>query len=37
MISAGVTHIVLASVVSARSPQWLADEIIGPVLAELPG
>jgi alkanesulfonate monooxygenase SsuD/methylene tetrahydromethanopterin reductase-like flavin-dependent oxidoreductase (luciferase family) len=37
MISAGVTHIVLASVVSACSPQWLADEMIGPVLAELPG
>jgi alkanesulfonate monooxygenase SsuD/methylene tetrahydromethanopterin reductase-like flavin-dependent oxidoreductase (luciferase family) len=36
MISSGVTHIVLASVVSVRSPQWLADEIIGPVLAELP-
>jgi alkanesulfonate monooxygenase SsuD/methylene tetrahydromethanopterin reductase-like flavin-dependent oxidoreductase (luciferase family) len=37
MISSGVTHIVLASVVSARSPQWVADEIIGPVLAELAG
>ncbi len=36
MISSGVSHIVLASVVSARSPQWIADEIIGPVLAELP-
>ena len=35
MIGSGVTHIVLASVVSARSAQWLADEIIGPVLAEL--
>jgi hypothetical protein len=35
MIGSGVTHIVLVSVVTARSPQWLADEIIGPVLAEL--
>jgi alkanesulfonate monooxygenase SsuD/methylene tetrahydromethanopterin reductase-like flavin-dependent oxidoreductase (luciferase family) len=35
MISSGVTHIVIASVVSARSPQWIADEIIGPVLAEV--
>jgi alkanesulfonate monooxygenase SsuD/methylene tetrahydromethanopterin reductase-like flavin-dependent oxidoreductase (luciferase family) len=37
MISSGVTHIVLASVLPVRSPQWVADEIIGPVLAELSG
>ena len=34
MISAGVTHIVLAAVLAGRPVQWLADEIIEPVLAE---
>lgn len=37
MISSGVAHIVLASAVSSRPTQWLADEIIGPVLAEVKG
>lgn len=37
MIDSGVTHIVLASIVTGRSMQWLADEIVEPVLAELPG
>ena len=31
---AGVTHIVLAAVLAGRPVQRLADEIIGPVLAE---
>ena len=34
MIDAGVTHIVLATVLSGRPVQWLADEIIEPVMAE---
>jgi alkanesulfonate monooxygenase SsuD/methylene tetrahydromethanopterin reductase-like flavin-dependent oxidoreductase (luciferase family) len=34
MIDAGVTHIVLAAVLSGRPVQWLADEIIEPVMAE---
>jgi alkanesulfonate monooxygenase SsuD/methylene tetrahydromethanopterin reductase-like flavin-dependent oxidoreductase (luciferase family) len=34
MIDAGVTHIVLAAILSGRSPQWLADEIIEPVIAQ---
>jgi hypothetical protein len=37
MISSGVTHIVLASAVSGRPTQWIADEIIEPVLAEMSG
>jgi alkanesulfonate monooxygenase SsuD/methylene tetrahydromethanopterin reductase-like flavin-dependent oxidoreductase (luciferase family) len=37
MISSGVTHIVLASVVSGRPTQWIADEIIEPALAEVSG
>jgi alkanesulfonate monooxygenase SsuD/methylene tetrahydromethanopterin reductase-like flavin-dependent oxidoreductase (luciferase family) len=37
MIHSGVTHIVLASTVSSRPTQWIADEIIGPVLAEVSG
>lgn len=37
MIGAGVTHIVLAAILSGRSPGWLADEIIEPVLAQIPG
>jgi hypothetical protein len=36
MIGSGVTHIVLASTVSGRAAQWVAEEIIGPVVAELP-
>jgi alkanesulfonate monooxygenase SsuD/methylene tetrahydromethanopterin reductase-like flavin-dependent oxidoreductase (luciferase family) len=35
MIDAGVTHIVLAAILSGRSVQWLADEIIEPVIAEV--
>jgi alkanesulfonate monooxygenase SsuD/methylene tetrahydromethanopterin reductase-like flavin-dependent oxidoreductase (luciferase family) len=34
MIEAGVTHIVIAAVLGDRSPRWVADEIIEPVLAE---
>jgi hypothetical protein len=34
MIDAGVTHIVLAAVLAGRPVQWLADEVISPVLAE---
>jgi alkanesulfonate monooxygenase SsuD/methylene tetrahydromethanopterin reductase-like flavin-dependent oxidoreductase (luciferase family) len=37
MIEAGVTHIVLAAILGGRPVQWLADEIIEPVLAEAPG
>ena len=36
MIEAGVTHIVLAAILGPRPVRWLADEIIEPVLAELP-
>jgi alkanesulfonate monooxygenase SsuD/methylene tetrahydromethanopterin reductase-like flavin-dependent oxidoreductase (luciferase family) len=35
MIGAGVSHIVLAPVLAGRPPQWLANEIIEPVLAQL--
>jgi alkanesulfonate monooxygenase SsuD/methylene tetrahydromethanopterin reductase-like flavin-dependent oxidoreductase (luciferase family) len=34
MIDAGVTHIVLAAVLAGRPLQWVADEIVEPVLAE---
>jgi alkanesulfonate monooxygenase SsuD/methylene tetrahydromethanopterin reductase-like flavin-dependent oxidoreductase (luciferase family) len=34
MIDAGVTHLVLAAVLSGRPLQWLVDEIIEPVIAE---
>ena len=34
MIDAGVTHIVLAAVLAGHPVQWLADEVISPVLAE---
>jgi alkanesulfonate monooxygenase SsuD/methylene tetrahydromethanopterin reductase-like flavin-dependent oxidoreductase (luciferase family) len=34
MIDAGVSHIVLAAVLGGRPLQWLADEIVAPVLAE---
>ncbi len=34
MIEAGVTHLVLAAALGGRSPQWPADEIIEPVIAE---
>jgi alkanesulfonate monooxygenase SsuD/methylene tetrahydromethanopterin reductase-like flavin-dependent oxidoreductase (luciferase family) len=35
MINAGVTHIVLGAILSGRPVQWLADEIIEPVIAEI--
>lgn len=35
MIDAGVTHLVLAAILSGRPVQWLADEIIEPVIAEV--
>ncbi|HTT00004.1 MAG TPA: LLM class flavin-dependent oxidoreductase [Streptosporangiaceae bacterium] len=35
MIDADVTHIVLAAILGGRPVQWLADEIIEPVLAEV--
>ncbi|HEY1323677.1 MAG TPA: LLM class flavin-dependent oxidoreductase, partial [Streptosporangiaceae bacterium] len=35
MISAGVTHIVLAAILAGRPVQWLADQIIEPVIAEV--
>lgn len=34
MIDAGVTHIVLAPILAGRPVQWLADQIIEPVIAE---
>jgi len=34
MIDAGVTHLVLAAILSGRPVQWLAEEIIEPVIAE---
>lgn len=34
MINAGVSHIVLAAVMGGRPVNWLADQIITPVLAE---
>jgi alkanesulfonate monooxygenase SsuD/methylene tetrahydromethanopterin reductase-like flavin-dependent oxidoreductase (luciferase family) len=34
MIEAGVTHLVLAAILGGRPVQWLADEIIEPVIAE---
>ena len=37
MISSGITHIVLASAVTDRPARWIADEVIEPVLAEMPG
>ena len=37
MISSGITHIVLASAVTGRPARWIADEVIEPVLAEMPG
>jgi alkanesulfonate monooxygenase SsuD/methylene tetrahydromethanopterin reductase-like flavin-dependent oxidoreductase (luciferase family) len=36
MTDAGVRHIVLAAVLSGRPVKWLVDEIIDPVLAEVP-
>jgi alkanesulfonate monooxygenase SsuD/methylene tetrahydromethanopterin reductase-like flavin-dependent oxidoreductase (luciferase family) len=35
MVEAGVTHIVLAAVLGGRSLQWVADEIVEPVRAEV--
>ncbi len=37
MISSEITHIVLASAVTGRPARWIADEVIEPVLAEMPG
>jgi alkanesulfonate monooxygenase SsuD/methylene tetrahydromethanopterin reductase-like flavin-dependent oxidoreductase (luciferase family) len=37
MIEAGVTHIVLAPVLAGRPLQWLVDEVVEPVLAQLHG
>jgi alkanesulfonate monooxygenase SsuD/methylene tetrahydromethanopterin reductase-like flavin-dependent oxidoreductase (luciferase family) len=34
MIGAGVTHLVIAALLGGRPVQWLADEIVYPVLAE---
>ena len=34
MIESGVSHIVIAPILGDRSPQWVADEIVEPVLAE---
>jgi alkanesulfonate monooxygenase SsuD/methylene tetrahydromethanopterin reductase-like flavin-dependent oxidoreductase (luciferase family) len=34
ILDAGVTHIVLATVLAGRSLQWVADEIVEPVRAE---
>ncbi|HEY1643763.1 MAG TPA: LLM class flavin-dependent oxidoreductase [Streptosporangiaceae bacterium] len=34
MVEAGVSHIVIAPILGDRSPQWVADEIVEPVLAE---
>jgi alkanesulfonate monooxygenase SsuD/methylene tetrahydromethanopterin reductase-like flavin-dependent oxidoreductase (luciferase family) len=36
VIEAGVTHLVLAPVLAGRPVRWLTDEIIEPVLAQLP-
>jgi alkanesulfonate monooxygenase SsuD/methylene tetrahydromethanopterin reductase-like flavin-dependent oxidoreductase (luciferase family) len=35
MIEAGATHIVLAAILGGRPVQWLVDEIIGPVMAQV--
>lgn len=35
MIDAGVTHVVLAAILSGRPLLWVADEIIEPVIAEV--
>jgi alkanesulfonate monooxygenase SsuD/methylene tetrahydromethanopterin reductase-like flavin-dependent oxidoreductase (luciferase family) len=35
MVDAGITHLVLAAVLGDRPVQWLADEIVEPVLAEV--
>lgn len=37
MINSGVTHIVLSSAVSGRPTQWIAQEVIEPVLVEVSG
>jgi hypothetical protein len=36
MIEAGVTHLVLAPLLAGRPVRWLTDEVIEPVLAEVP-
>ena len=35
MIEAGITHFVLAAVLGDRPVQWLVEEIVEPVLAEV--
>jgi alkanesulfonate monooxygenase SsuD/methylene tetrahydromethanopterin reductase-like flavin-dependent oxidoreductase (luciferase family) len=35
MVEAGMTHFVLAAVLGGRPVQWLAEEIVEPVLAEV--
>ncbi len=37
MIEAGVSHLVLAALLAGRPVQWLADEIIEPVIAQAGG
>jgi alkanesulfonate monooxygenase SsuD/methylene tetrahydromethanopterin reductase-like flavin-dependent oxidoreductase (luciferase family) len=37
VIDAGVTHLVLAPVLAGRPVRWLTDEVIEPVLAQVPG
>jgi hypothetical protein len=36
VIKAGATHLVLAPVLAGRPVRWLTDEVIEPVLAQLP-
>jgi alkanesulfonate monooxygenase SsuD/methylene tetrahydromethanopterin reductase-like flavin-dependent oxidoreductase (luciferase family) len=36
VIEAGVTHLVLAPVLAGRPVRWLTDEVIEPVLAQVP-
>jgi alkanesulfonate monooxygenase SsuD/methylene tetrahydromethanopterin reductase-like flavin-dependent oxidoreductase (luciferase family) len=36
VIEAGVTHLVLAPVLAGRPVRWLVDEVIEPVLAQVP-
>jgi alkanesulfonate monooxygenase SsuD/methylene tetrahydromethanopterin reductase-like flavin-dependent oxidoreductase (luciferase family) len=36
VIEAGVTHLVLAPVLAGRPVRWLAEEVIEPVLAQVP-
>jgi hypothetical protein len=36
VIEAGVTHLVLAPVLAGRPVRWRTDEVIEPVLAQVP-